>query len=155
MNQKLRAFFCSTFLYTKSQQEHTNIKCILYLTVSFLFEQLSQAVKLDPRLEYHRCVLSWQPDNPLPLAESTGNQISSRLLSMRSATALMVLPSKSEQTTHLAAGELVDCMMLGWKHDFWPIIPSFPEIPLTVPHLTGEPSLCFVLLSKLQNDPHF
>ena len=75
--------------------------------------QLSDAVKLDPRPEYHRCVLSWLPDNPIPLAESTGNQISSRLLSMKSATALMMLPPKSDTLKELAQGELVDCMILG------------------------------------------
>jgi len=51
----------------------------------------TQPLDLDPeRPEYHRCVLSWGKDGFI--AESTGKQTSSRLLSMRSANALLKLP---------------------------------------------------------------
>lgn len=75
--------------------------------------RLAKNVRLDPRPEYHRCVLSWHPDNPVPLAESTGNQISSRLLSMRGANALMMLPPRSSSRFQLSIGDMVDCMLLG------------------------------------------
>lgn len=34
--------------------------------------QLSCDVKLDPRPEYHRCILTWHHQEPLPWAQSTG-----------------------------------------------------------------------------------
>ncbi|KAK2825867.1 hypothetical protein Q5P01_020081 [Channa striata] len=40
--------------------------------------RLSCDVKLDPRPEYHRCILTWHHQEPLPWAQSTGNQVSSR-----------------------------------------------------------------------------
>ena len=74
--------------------------------------QMSKGVTLDPRPEFHRCLVSWAPDDAMPLAESTGNQISSRLLSMRAANALMMLPPRSSEMETLAAGTLVECMLL-------------------------------------------
>ncbi|KAK5619926.1 hypothetical protein CRENBAI_005085 [Crenichthys baileyi] len=53
--------------------------------------RLSCDVKLDPRPEYHRCILTWHHQEPLPWAQSTGNQVSSRLMSMRSANGLLML----------------------------------------------------------------
>ncbi|KAK5885796.1 hypothetical protein CesoFtcFv8_016896 [Champsocephalus esox] len=38
--------------------------------------RLSCDVKLDPRPEYHRCILTWHHQEPLPWAQSTGNQSS-------------------------------------------------------------------------------
>ena len=45
--------------------------------------ELSQEIRLDPRPEYHRAVLDWNSGKNWPVVVSTGNQISSRLLSMR------------------------------------------------------------------------
>ncbi|KAK3092834.1 hypothetical protein FSP39_007734 [Pinctada imbricata] len=59
--------------------------------------KLEKSVYLDPRPEYHRVVLQWLHDDPVPVASSTGNQISSRLLSMRTANALLMLPSKNRR----------------------------------------------------------
>lgn len=77
-------------------------------------------LKLDPeRPEYHRVVLSY---GPLPascgpqkagqlgwFATSTGNQISSRLLSARSANALLELP-RAEGTVE--AGSSVSALLI-------------------------------------------
>lgn len=53
---------------------------------------LDETLRLDPeRAEYHRVTLDWTRGN-LPVARSTGAQISSRLLSMRNADALIELP---------------------------------------------------------------
>jgi gephyrin len=61
--------------------------------------QIGQKMKLDPeRPEYHRASLSWQSDASGEgswVANSTGGQSSSRLASMRSANALLVLPQRS------------------------------------------------------------
>ncbi|CAB1339882.1 unnamed protein product [Coregonus sp. 'balchen'] len=74
---------------------------------------LSCDVKLDPRPEYHRCILTWHHQEPLPWAQSTGNQVSSRLMSMRSANGLLMLPPKTEQYVELHKGEVVDVMVIG------------------------------------------
>ncbi|KAK8960827.1 Molybdopterin biosynthesis protein CNX1 [Platanthera guangdongensis] len=52
------------------------------------------------RPEYHRAIIRWEFDDgsgkPGFVAESTGGQVSSRLLSMRSANALLELPATGE-----------------------------------------------------------
>ena len=77
--------------------------------------QLGQALALDPsRPEYHRASLRW--DSGLNagaggfLAVSTGNQASSRLLSMRSVNALLVLPQAEGV---LPAGTSVTALLIG------------------------------------------
>lgn len=75
--------------------------------------KLPQAVHLDPRPEYHRVVLSWKPGETVPSAVSTGSQCSSRLLSMRTANALLILPPRSDDLTRIEAGEIVDALIIG------------------------------------------
>ncbi|KAG5239283.1 molybdopterin biosynthesis protein [Salix suchowensis] len=58
----------------------------------------SEPIKADPvRPEYHRAIIRWKANdgsgNPGFVAESTGHQMSSRLLSMKSANALLELPA--------------------------------------------------------------
>lgn len=73
--------------------------------------RLAQPLPLDAyRPEYHRATLTWDADQACFLAASTGIQASSRLLSMRTANALLALPQR-EGT--LAAGELVDALLIG------------------------------------------
>ncbi|KAL3718468.1 hypothetical protein ACJRO7_003578 [Eucalyptus globulus] len=60
--------------------------------------RLKQSIKTDPvRIEYHRGIIRWLANDgsgtPGFVAESTGHQVSSRLLSMKSANALLVLPA--------------------------------------------------------------
>ncbi|XP_035681909.1 gephyrin-like [Branchiostoma floridae] len=69
-------------------------------------------LKLDPRPEYHRAALYWPPDDPIPLATSTGSQMSSRLLSMHMANALLVLPPRTDQRAMMRKGDLVDAMII-------------------------------------------
>ncbi|KAG2490454.1 hypothetical protein HYH03_011090 [Edaphochlamys debaryana] len=100
--------------------------------------RLTADLRLDPeRPEYHRCTLQWGPEPPpnTPLAASppasasassaaasgpglaacewwavsTGNQISSRLLSARSANALLEIPCASGV---LKAGEVVSALLI-------------------------------------------
>lgn len=55
--------------------------------------KISTKIVLDPqRPEYHRATLTWDPTSNLYVAESTGRQISSRLLSMVSANAFLLIP---------------------------------------------------------------
>ncbi|CAI0452373.1 unnamed protein product, partial [Linum tenue] len=60
--------------------------------------RLNQPMKTDPvRPEFHRATIKWKTNdgsgNPGFVAESTGSQMSSRLLSMKSANALLELPA--------------------------------------------------------------
>ncbi|KAI4308330.1 hypothetical protein L6164_031414 [Bauhinia variegata] len=60
--------------------------------------RISQSIKADPiRPEYHRAIVTWNANDgtgrPGFVAESTGHQMSSRLLSMKSANALLELPA--------------------------------------------------------------
>lgn len=75
--------------------------------------QLTSPVSLDPRPEYHRATLAWTERDTLPTAISTGSQCSSRLLSMRIANALLILPPRSETTARLEAGSVVKALLLG------------------------------------------
>lgn len=52
--------------------------CFLFL----FFLQLSCDVKLDPRPEYHRCILTWHHQEPLPWAQSTGESFTPLGISM-------------------------------------------------------------------------
>lgn len=73
--------------------------------------RLAQPLPLDAfRPEYHRATLSWDADQACFVAASTGSQASSRLLSMRTANALLALPQR-EGT--LAAGEPVAALLIG------------------------------------------
>ena len=74
-----------------------------------------QPLRLDPnRPEYHRAVVRWSPalneGRGGLLADSTGNQASSRLLSMRSANALLELPQGEGV---LAAGSTLSALLIG------------------------------------------
>ncbi|KAK9807616.1 hypothetical protein WJX72_004182 [[Myrmecia] bisecta] len=78
----------------------------------------SAAIRLDPeRPEYHRVTLHWARPAGAPegqvggelVAVGTGGQISSRLLSMRSANALLELPAV-EKT--LPAGSVVSALLI-------------------------------------------
>lgn len=76
---------------------------------------LAQPLPLDSyRPEYHRATVTWDATlndgNGGFLATSTGSQASSRLLSMRTANALLALP---QQEGILPAGSVVTALMIG------------------------------------------
>lgn len=76
---------------------------------------LAQPLTLDPeRPEYHRATLTWSTALNHGagglLATSTGSQASSRLLSMRTANALLELP---QQQGTLPAGAVVSALLIG------------------------------------------
>ena len=77
--------------------------------------QLAQPLPLDAqRPEFHRATLHWEATLNSGrggfVATSTGSQASSRLLSMTSANALLALPQREGE---LAAGEVVDALLIG------------------------------------------
>ncbi|MBE2240249.1 MAG: molybdopterin molybdenumtransferase MoeA [Caldilineaceae bacterium] len=76
---------------------------------------LGEPLRLDPyRPEYHRATVRWEASlhegRGALLADSTGNQASSRLLSMRSANALLELPQREGV---LPAGAIVTALLIG------------------------------------------
>ena len=86
--------------------------CCTSLVAGGVF-QLDADIKLDHRPEYHRAVLDWQhPVDGVPLAISTGNQLSSRLLSMRAANVLLKLPGASAECQRLNKGDIVDAVVI-------------------------------------------
>ncbi|EYB81082.1 hypothetical protein Y032_0393g609 [Ancylostoma ceylanicum] len=73
--------------------------------------QLAEDINLDSRPEYRRAWL--QHGGAIPTAITTGNQISSRLMSLSGANVLLKVPGKSAECTRLPAGEIVDALWLG------------------------------------------
>ncbi len=73
--------------------------------------RITHPLHLDPaRPEYHRALLHWDGDERCFAATSTGSQASSRLLSMRTANALLELP---QQEGTLPAGAVVSALLIG------------------------------------------
>ncbi|XP_066587183.1 gephyrin [Prorops nasuta] len=75
--------------------------------------ELTSDYQLDPRPEYARVTLKWS--DKIAKAYSTGNQISSKLLSCQNANAFIILPGSTNQKTSLKAGEYVPAMLLGFN----------------------------------------
>jgi gephyrin len=79
---------------------------------------VSSDIKLDPeRPEYHRVKVAWRaPDASCVsgcfVAESTGGQRSSRLLSVRSTVGLLELPQGTEGQREVTKGEFVPCILI-------------------------------------------
>ncbi|KAJ9178477.1 hypothetical protein P3X46_010356 [Hevea brasiliensis] len=76
--------------------------------------RLLQPIKADPiRPEFHRAIIRWKANdgsgNPGFVAESTGHQMSSRLLSMKSANVLLELPATGSV---IPAGTLVSAIII-------------------------------------------
>lgn len=77
--------------------------------------QLTHTLRLDPvRPEYHRATVRWESSlndgRGGFVAASTGSQASSRLLSMRTANALLELPQREGE---MAAGDIVSALLIG------------------------------------------
>lgn len=84
--------------------------------------------RMDPeRPEYHRAIAHWAEGLPGELrASSTGGQISSRLLSLRSANVLLEIPQAEGV---LPAGTVVSALIMG---DLG-AMPLTEEVTLAVP----------------------
>ena len=69
-------------------------------------------MRLDPRTEFHRVVISAGPGGLK--ARSTGGQRSSRVASLSGANGLVVLPQRKEGgPTELKVGEQADAILIG------------------------------------------
>ncbi|KAI9315877.1 hypothetical protein BX666DRAFT_2028118 [Dichotomocladium elegans] len=73
--------------------------------------EITENVRLDPRPEYHRVRISVSHKGLV--AESTGGQRSSRILSLRQANGLLKLPAQTENQTQLVKGTQVPCVLIG------------------------------------------
>ncbi|CAH1402118.1 unnamed protein product [Nezara viridula] len=69
--------------------------------------------KLDVRPEYRRVILDWNQSDGIPLAKTTGDQISSRLMSWREANCLLILPSNTEVKSEIKKDELLKGLIVG------------------------------------------
>ncbi|XP_073982294.1 molybdenum cofactor synthesis protein cinnamon [Rhodnius prolixus] len=67
---------------------------------------------LDERPEYKRGMLSWNEKDSFPVVRTTGNQISSRLLSWRHANCLLKLPSSKEAGSSLPSNSIVTVLIV-------------------------------------------
>ncbi|KAI9033258.1 hypothetical protein DFJ74DRAFT_168536 [Hyaloraphidium curvatum] len=72
--------------------------------------QLAHDVRLDPRPEYQRAFVGFEGGSLV--SSTTGVQRSSRMLSMKGANALLVLPAIEGDKKSLAKGSTVDAMLI-------------------------------------------
>lgn len=77
--------------------------------------KLTSSYNLDPRPEYARAILKWEDKEAYPVAYSTGNQISSKLLSCKGANALLMLPGRTAKKQVLSKDDIVPAMLIGFK----------------------------------------
>ncbi|XP_076376110.1 molybdenum cofactor synthesis protein cinnamon [Megalopta genalis] len=75
--------------------------------------QLTSSYNLDPRPEYARAIVKWKEPRGLPVAYSTGNQISSKLLNCKQANALLMLPARTTEKPELHSGDIVKAILFG------------------------------------------
>lgn len=73
---------------------------------------VQNTIQLDPRPEFHRVQVSVGPQGNM-IAESTGKQQSSRMLSMVEANGLLQLPMKTPELPELVKGTTVPCILIG------------------------------------------
>ncbi|KAI9269302.1 MoaB/Mog domain-containing protein [Phascolomyces articulosus] len=73
--------------------------------------EITNDVSLDPRPEYHRVRISVSGSKFI--ADSTGGQRSSRMLSLRQANGLLKLPAWTEEKQKLLKGDTVPCVLIG------------------------------------------
>jgi hypothetical protein len=81
----------------------------LYLSLKLGFN-----VELDQRPEYHRGFIKWDEtgDDGYPVVYSTGNQHSSRLLSMNQANCLLEIPGSSNELKCLQKNETITALLI-------------------------------------------
>ncbi|CAH1765890.1 5468_t:CDS:2, partial [Entrophospora sp. SA101] len=75
--------------------------------------EIRNNIKLDPRPEYHRIIINFDHLNNKLMATSTGNQISSCMMSLKSCNGLLQLPGRTNTQTILEKGTIIDAMLIG------------------------------------------
>ncbi|KAL0270380.1 UNVERIFIED_CONTAM: hypothetical protein PYX00_007811 [Menopon gallinae] len=76
--------------------------------------RLAEDIRLDERPEYRRAIVSYEEGGRslVPLARTTGNQISSRLTSCVAANCLLELPGSSESLRIQEKGSIVNALII-------------------------------------------
>uniref|UniRef100_A0A0C9RJR3 Cin_0 protein n=1 Tax=Fopius arisanus TaxID=64838 RepID=A0A0C9RJR3_9HYME len=88
-----------------------------YMQPTIVQARLTSSYQLDPRPEYARAILLWSEEELMPRAYSTGNQISSKLLSCKNANALLMLPGRTADRREMNEGDIVRAMLLGFHQN--------------------------------------
>ena len=70
-------------------------------------------MRLDERPEYQRAIVSITAEGRIQAQSTDKNQMSSRMVTMLGANSLMVLPGRSAETTQVAAGQKIECLLIG------------------------------------------
>eukprot|EP00095_Tigriopus_kingsejongensis_P008973 maker-scaffold334_size202906-snap-gene-1.38 protein:Tk08973 transcript:maker-scaffold334_size202906-snap-gene-1.38-mRNA-1 annotation:"Gephyrin" len=75
--------------------------------------KIRQNFPLDSRPEFHRAFIHWEKGQAVASAQPTGNQISSRLLSLHAANALLIFPGRTEDKPIIKCESEIDAMIIG------------------------------------------
>lgn len=79
-------------------------------TTSVRLKLDKDSIRLDVRPEFVRAIIDYSEDEPV--ASLTGNQRSSRLMSVKDANALIFLPAKSTNLSEIKSGSKVKAILL-------------------------------------------
>uniref|UniRef100_H2Z0L5 molybdopterin adenylyltransferase n=1 Tax=Ciona savignyi TaxID=51511 RepID=H2Z0L5_CIOSA len=74
--------------------------------------RVSTDIELGPGPEYQRAALRYEPNEVVPYADVTGNQIISRLQSMADAKLLLLLPAATPTLPSIRRGQVVDAVLM-------------------------------------------
>lgn len=86
----------------------------VYFRSSDSVNQIDCDMRLDPREEFHRVVVSASQRQGSLIAITTGGQRSSRVASLCGANGLVHLPSlKNDGVTQIKRGEIAQAVMIG------------------------------------------
>jgi gephyrin len=96
---------------------HFSILSQIELIENLFFQpkkKLGFDVELDERPEYHRGIIKWEEvsDDGYGVVYSTGNQHSSRLLSMNQSNCLLEIPSSTNTLKRLQTNEIITALYI-------------------------------------------
>ncbi|KAI8595963.1 MoaB/Mog domain-containing protein [Dissophora ornata] len=75
--------------------------------------EITHDVRLDERPEYQRAIVSITAEGRIQAQSTDKNQMSSRMVTMLGANSLMVLPGRSTERPGVAAGQKIECLLIG------------------------------------------
>ncbi|KAG0367940.1 MoaB/Mog domain-containing protein [Gamsiella multidivaricata] len=75
--------------------------------------EITHDVRLDERPEYQRAIVSVTPEGHIQAQSTDKNQMSSRMVTMLGANSLMVLPGRTSKRSSVAAGQKIECLLIG------------------------------------------
>ena len=101
-------------LSSRSRQTNGNVLSMssFHRTMTAVLKT-NKVINLDPRPEFSRGVMTFSPGLHTPEVELiSGGQASSRLLSVRDANALVMLPQRRPERTQIFDGEAVSVILI-------------------------------------------